>query len=112
MSEVSSVGIMWKSRSRLWQPKAVKRGGAAAARTAIHGQKVINVGFQARSHGGAQDHSHSNQEEPRTSFEWSHGSLAAGKVVGRRGNFLPHFLIAFSEALEADLGLAPVEKSV
>ena len=45
-------------------------------------------------------------------FGWSHGGLDAGNVAGRRGTNLPPFSILISEALEADLGLAPVEKSV
>ena len=73
---------------------------------------VIDVRFRARSHGGARDHSHSNQKELRTSFEWSHGGLDAGKLAGDEGIILPPFSISFLEALEADLGLAPVEKSV
>ena len=54
-----------------------------------------DVGFRARSHGGARDHSHSNQEELRISLEWSHGSPAAGKLTGRRGIYFQLFLFGF-----------------
>ena len=80
--------------------------------TAVHGPFTPDVCFGARSHDGAREQSHSDQEEPRTIFEWSHGGLDAGKLAGNKSTNLSTFSISFWEALETDLGLAPVEKSV
>ena len=93
---------------------AVTSGGVRRSDSGDDGdiwQIVHTIGFHSTGHGGARDHSHSNQVELRTSLEWSHGSPTAGKVAGREVCIF-NFSISFSEALEADLGLAPVEKCV